>query len=86
MKEMDLGVLVDKLIISRQCALEATKASRILRCIEKSVASRSREVLLPTLVCFREATSGVLCPVLGFTAQERKRTTGQRPMEGYKGD
>ncbi|GAB0183975.1 mitochondrial enolase superfamily member 1 [Grus japonensis] len=46
--EKDLEVLVDnKLSISQQCALMAKKANGILGYIEKSVASRSREVILP---------------------------------------
>jgi len=41
-------VLVDdKLTMSQQCALIAKKASGILGCIQRSVASRLREVLLP---------------------------------------
>jgi len=44
----DLSVLVGSLLaMSQQCALVAKKASGILGCIKKSVASQSREVILP---------------------------------------
>ncbi|PKU42454.1 hypothetical protein llap_7254 [Limosa lapponica baueri] len=47
-EEKDLGVPVDsKLSMSQQCALVAKRVNAILGCIGKSVASRSREVILP---------------------------------------
>ncbi|TRZ09569.1 hypothetical protein HGM15179_017538 [Zosterops borbonicus] len=46
--EKDLGIVMDKkLSLCQHCVRVAKKVSVILECIRKSIASRSREVILP---------------------------------------
>lgn len=46
--EKDLGVLLDnRLAISQKCVLVAKKANGILGCVKRSMASKTREVILP---------------------------------------
>ncbi|GAB0203457.1 hypothetical protein GRJ2_002811300 [Grus japonensis] len=54
--QKDLAVLVDnKFSTNQQCALVAKKANGILGCIQKSVASRSREVILSLYSALEQA-------------------------------
>ena len=46
--EKYMGLLVEeKLNMTQQCALTIQKANHILSCIKSTMASRSREVILP---------------------------------------
>ncbi|CAM5098404.1 unnamed protein product, partial [Eretmochelys imbricata] len=85
--EKDLGVTVyEKVDMSQQCALVAKKANGILGFISRGIASRSRDVIVPPLFDTGEASSGVLCPVLGPTLPEGCGKIGKSPAEGNKDD
>ncbi|PKU46519.1 rna-directed dna polymerase from mobile element jockey- hypothetical protein [Limosa lapponica baueri] len=84
-EEKDLGVFVDeKLSMSQQCVLAAQKANCILGHIKRSMASRSREVILP--LCSRETPPGLLCPALESSTQEGHGPVGMGPEEGHEND
>ena len=84
-EEKDLGVFADgKLNVTWQCALTAQKANHILGSIKSSVASRSREGILPLWLHSGETPPGVLCPALEPPAQERHGVVGVGPEEGHK--
>jgi len=68
-----------KLNMSQQCVLTTQKANCILGCIKSSVASKSREVILP--LCSGETSHGVLCPALEPPAQERHEPVEAGPEE-----
>ena len=54
----------------------------VLGCIKRSVASRSREVVLPLHSC--ETPPGVLCPALEPSAQDRHGPVGMGPGRATK--
>ena len=70
--------------MSQQGALAAQKANRILGCIQSSVASRAREVILPPLLCADEASPGVVCPDVESSVQEIQGSVGVHPEEDHK--
>jgi len=80
-----LWLLVDKkLNMTQQCALSDRKDNHILGCLKRSVASRSREVILP--LCSGETPPGVLHPALEPSAQERHGPVRAGLEEGHKKD
>ncbi|PKU42576.1 hypothetical protein llap_7127 [Limosa lapponica baueri] len=83
--ERDLGVLVDnKLTMSQQYALVTKKANDILGCIKKSMAKRSKEVILPLCSALRGHKWSIVSS--SGLPSSRQGTAGESPAEGYKDD
>jgi len=87
-EENILGLLVNaQLNMSWQCAQVPKKASSILACVRNSAASRSREVIAPSVVSTGEAAPRVLCCFAPLTIRKVLRPwsvsrEGQHCCEG----
>jgi len=79
----DLGILVDgHPVMSQQGALRSQKSNHVLGCVRRSVASRSREVILPLYA--GEISPGIVHPGVESPVQEVYRPVEVHPEEDHK--
>ena len=85
--EREQGVLVEnRLAMSPSVAWWPRRPLASLHVLKKSVAGRSREVILPSLLCPGQVSPRVLCPVLVSLVQKRQGSPGKSPVEGHEDD
>ncbi|GAB0207214.1 mitochondrial enolase superfamily member 1 [Grus japonensis] len=86
-EEKDLGVLIyEKLNMSRQCALAAQKANRVLGCIKRGVTSGLREVILPPYSALVRPHLEYCIQLWGPQYKRDNGAVGESPEEGHEAD
>lgn len=59
--ERGLVVLIDKLNLSQHCALSVRKANHILECITPSIASRTKDGIVPLCSALCRLALSIMC-------------------------